>query len=128
MSRGTTNGLSIEQLEQLLNSRRNQLNKLLKERGKLEKRMEMLDAEIRELGGNTGGRGSRARNDISLVEAIESVMREAGKPMKVGDILAGVQARGYRSNSANFRGIVNQTLIKEKQFTQASRGVYQLKK
>ena len=45
-----------------------------------------------------------------------------------GDIAVEVQRRGYKSNSANFRGIVNQTLIKEKQFAQASRGMYQLKK
>jgi hypothetical protein len=40
-----------------------------------------------------------------------------------------VQKSGYRSNSANFRSIVNQTLIKErKRFGQAGRGIYQLKK
>jgi hypothetical protein len=56
------------------------------------------------------------------------VLGKTGKPMNVGDIAAEVQRRGYKSNSANFRGIVNQTLIKEKQFSQASRGMYQLKK
>ena len=40
-----------------------------------------------------------------------------------------VKANGYRSSSDNFRGIVNQTLIKEKKrFTAPSRGLYQLKK
>jgi hypothetical protein len=34
----------------------------------------------------------------------------------------------YRSNGANFRGIVNQTLIKESQFTSVGRGMYRLKK
>ena len=45
------------------------------------------------------------------------------------DIVDGVLGSGYRSSSANFRGIVNQTLIKEKKkFTSPSRGMYQLKK
>jgi hypothetical protein len=48
--------------------------------------------------------------------------------MSLGDIVDAVQARGYRSSSANFRGIVNQTLIKESQFTSAGRGMYRLKK
>ena len=34
--------------------------------------------------------------------------------MKVGDITDAVLATGYRSNSDNFRAIVNQTLIKER--------------
>ena len=53
---------------------------------------------------------------------IEGVLSKTGKPMGVGDIVDAVQKGGYKSNSANFRGIVNQTLIKEKQFTQAGRG------
>jgi len=75
-----------------------------------------------------GGGGGRGRNEQSLVKMIEGVLGKTGKPMNVGDIAAEVQRRGYKSNSANFRAIVNQTLIKEKQFSQASRGMYQLKK
>jgi hypothetical protein len=64
---------------------------------------------------------------MSLVATLESVLA-SGKPMSVGDIVESVQKQGYRSGSANFRAIVNQTLIKEKQFSSAGRGVYQLKK
>jgi hypothetical protein len=46
----------------------------------------------------------------------------------VGDIVDKVLATDYRSHSANFRGIVNQTLIKDKRFTSAGRGMYQLRK
>ena len=49
--------------------------------------------------------------------------------MSVPDIVEGVQAAGYKSSSPNFRGIVNQTLIKErKKFQSVSRGVYAMKK
>jgi hypothetical protein len=47
--------------------------------------------------------------------------------MKVGEIMDAVLATGYRSGSANFRGIINQTLIKDKRFGQVERGVYELK-
>ena len=47
--------------------------------------------------------------------------------MPVGDIMDKVLATGYKSKSANFRGIVNQTLIKDKRFAQVERGVYELK-
>jgi hypothetical protein len=46
----------------------------------------------------------------------------------VGEIVDAVLAGGYHSKSANFRGIVNQTLIKDKRFVSSGRGVYQLKK
>ncbi len=64
---------------------------------------------------------------MSLPQAIEAVLKRGGKPLGVGDIADAVQKKGYRSNSANFRAIVNQTLIKEKQFQQASRGMYRWK-
>jgi hypothetical protein len=47
--------------------------------------------------------------------------------MNVGDIAERAKASGYKSNSANFRGIVNQTLIKDKRFVSASRGMYKVK-
>ena len=124
---GLTNGLTIEQLEQLLESRRGRLAKLERERGKLARRMEQLDAKIQKLGGR-GGTRVRVRNTQSLLEMIEGVLKSAGKTMRVGEITEAVQKRGYRSSSANFRGIVNQTLIKDKRFGQAGRGMYQLKK
>ena len=59
---------------------------------------------------------------------MEELLSKSGKPMQVGDILQKVEDAGYHSRSANFRGIVNQTLIKDKRFTSAGRGLYQLKK
>ena len=124
-----TNGFSIQQLKQLLKSRQSQVQKLERRRAKLARKLNAVDERIRALGGTGGqaGRGSRPRNEVSLIEAIESVLK-GGKSLKVGDIAEAVQASGYRSNSANFRGIVNQTLIKDKRFTSTSRGVYGLKK
>jgi hypothetical protein len=98
---------------------------MLKRRAAIERTLRSLDEEIRAIGGGTAGlRAVRARNEVSLITAIENVLEAAGKPLRVGEILDGVLDSGYRSTSPNFRAIVNQTLIKEKQFVATQRGMY----
>jgi len=125
-------GLSISALENILRDRKFKLTRLLKQRRKAQRELDLIDRQIQKIGGAGGlrGGGGRAHNELSLPDAIEEVLRKGGKAMGVGDITAGVQSLGYRSNSDNFRAIVNQTLIKErKRFSPAGeRGVYQLKK
>ena len=134
--RANGSGMSIAQLEQLRAGRRQELSAKQREHSRLLARLQELEADIRRLGGSAGrrgrgggagGGGTRARNAKSLIETLEDVLK-GGKPMKVGDIADAAQKSGYRSNSANFRSIVNQTLIKDKRFGSAGRGVYQLKK
>jgi len=129
MPRGRSGGLlSISALENMLQQRRAELAKLRKQRTGLERDLAKIDRRIESLGGGRV-RGGRVRNEKSLTALMGEILGKAGKAMPVGDIVAKVQAAGYRSNSANFRGIVNQTLIKErKQFASAGRGMYQLKK
>lgn len=123
-------GLSISELQRMLSARQGELKKLNRQRAALQARMDQIDAQIARLGGEpaSGRRGGRARNELSLSAAIEQVLKQAGEAMKVGPIADAVRSAGYRSNSANFRGIVNQTLIKDKRFGSAGRGLYQLKK
>ena len=136
----STVDLSLAELERLMQSRRTQVTRLTRQRDKLQKKIDALNGRISELsGGAMGGSGTnggggggagrgRARNDVSLQDAIHQVLNKAPGPMGVGDIMEKVRAAGYRSNSANFRGIVNQTLIKDKRFSSAARGMYQVKK
>jgi hypothetical protein len=127
MPRGKKSVWSITDLQRLLNERRSALKKLAKQRTKVQRKLDGIDREIAGLGGSGGGGGARVRNDLSLVATLETVLK-GKQSMQVGDIVDAVEARGYRSNSANFRGIVNQTLIKEPQFSSAGRGLYRLKK
>jgi hypothetical protein len=124
---------TLAQLERLMQSRRGEMTRLTRQRDKLQKKLDALNDRISEISGGAAGAGStggggRARNDVSLQDAIHQVLTKASGPMNVGDIMDKVRSAGYRSNSANFRGIVNQTLIKDKRFTSSARGVYQLKK
>jgi len=138
MPRSGSGGYTIAQLEQMLDKCKNERQKLERERNKVARRLQQLDSRIQALGGNGSGRGgrggagggagSRVRNEKSLIEMLEGVLGKSNKPMRVGDIADAVQSGGYRTNSANFRGIVNQTLIKDKRFTSAGRGLYQMKK
>jgi len=127
--------VSTAQLERILDRRRREANKLKRERNKLRQKLSVLDRRLMMIDGASvrgsagGGAGGRARNEHSLVESMEMVLSKAGKPMRVGEIVESVLGTGYRTNSENFRGIVNQTLIKErKRFSSAGRGSYQLKK
>jgi hypothetical protein len=114
-----------------MEGRKSELNRLRKQRTKIQRELDAVDREIGKIEGSGNGRaggGGRARNAKSLNDTLEDVLRSNGKPMKVGDIVEAVKATGYRSSSANFRGIVNQTLIKDKRFGASERGMYQLKK
>ena len=123
--------LSLAQLERLMRSRRTEVTRLTRERDKLQKKLATLNDRIAQISGGTipgASAGARARNSTPLQDVIHGVLAKAGAAMSVGDIMEKVRAGGYRSNSSNFRGIVNQTLIKDKRFASTGRGMYQLKK
>jgi hypothetical protein len=124
MPRGIRAALSIAELERLLNSQRSAVNRLMKKRSTVQRKLDIIDREIGRLGGSGAGGG---RNDVSLPDAMEAALQKKGT-LRVGEIVDAVLAGGYRSKSANFRGIVNQTLIKDKRFVSSERGVYQLRK
>lgn len=132
MPRGSNGvNLTLDQLERILNQKRRELSRLSRKRATAQKRLDDIDDRIRRLGGPAGvsrGGGRRARNDQSLVEVIHGVLQKSGRPLRVSAIADAANAAGYRSSSANFRGIVNQMLIKDPRFASQSRGFYQLKK
>ena len=123
--------LSLSQLERMLNQRRRELSRLTRKRSTAQRKLDDIDEKLRRLGGNgslRGGGGRRARNDRPLVEVIHEVLQKSSRPLRVSAIAEAVSSAGYRSNSDNFRGIVNQMLIKDNRFTSQNRGFYQLKK
>jgi septal ring factor EnvC (AmiA/AmiB activator) len=132
MPRGSNGvNLTVDELERMLNKKRRELSRLSRKRATAQRRLEDIDDRIRRLGGSAvsiRGGGRRARNDQSLVEVIHSVLQKAARPLRVSAIADAANAAGYRSSSANFRGIVNQMLIKDPRFASQNRGFYQLKK
>jgi hypothetical protein len=124
--------LTLAQLERMLNQRRRDLTRLARKRATAQRRLDDIDDKLRRLGGNglslRSGSGRRARNDKPLVEVIHEVLQKSTRPLRVSAIAEAVSSAGYRSNSDNFRGIVNQMLIKDNRFSSQNRGFYQLKK
>ncbi len=60
---------------------------------------------------------------MPLVPALKKLL--SGRTLRVKDIVVEVQKAGYKTNSPNFRTIVNQTLVKyPKVFKRAGRGKY----
>ena len=59
---------------------------------------------------------------MNLVEALEKLLKS--RTLSVTDAAREVQNAGYKTSSANFRTIVNQTLIKSDKFRKVSRGKY----
>ncbi len=92
-----------------------------------------IDAELASYGyeavGGTapaGGGRRRPRNTMNLVDALSTVLKN--KTMGVSEAAEAVENLGYRSSSANFRNIVNQTLLKHKgNFKKVGRGQYTAK-
>lgn len=134
---GGTAGLSnvsIAELEREMQKRRGQVTRLMSKRDRLAAQVAELDREIASLGGpgstKSGGLGvtaaglprRRPRNEQSLNEALRDVLK--GNTMSVTEAAEAVQAAGYQTSSANFRTIVNQTLIKDPRFKKVARGQY----
>ena len=124
--------MTISDIEGMLRDRKKQLSKLQRRREKLQAELASLDDQIAEMHGSGSALppGKRPRNDRNLADTIEEVIRKDGKGskgMKVPQIVEAVERTGYASSSKNFRGIVNQTLIKDDRFKSVSRGVYGLK-
>jgi len=137
--------LSTMELQQELDRREKGAHKLAAKRDRLIEQIAEIDAELEELGyeaetpaptngrrngrnGRTARGGSRKRpkNDQPLTEVLQKVMK--GKTMGVTEAAEAAKNAGYKSSSASFRNIVNQTLLKNPDlFKKIERGQYTAK-
>jgi len=123
-------GLSTGELERELSRRQSAARRLERRRDRLAEQLDVVDRELAALGGlggiSIGGVRKRPRNDMNLAESLAKVLKS--KTMSVTEVSEAVQKAGYRTSAANFRTIVNQTLIKDSRFKKVSRGRYTAKK
>jgi len=122
-------GLSLSDLERMIQDGRDALRKLERRRARYQRKLDAVERRIAAVGGKGRTRGGlrRARNDVSLPETISAVLSQATSPLRVAEIAEKVLATGYRSGSANFRGMVNQALVKDRRFVSETRGVYRMR-
>lgn len=131
-SSGSLKGISLVDLQQELRRRQAGASSLIRKRETLAAKLAKIDAELASLGiqGGRGGKGGaipagrkRPVNDMNLVEYLQKVLK--GKTMGVTEVANAVMKAGYKTTAANFRTIVNQTLIKHKTiFKKVQRGQY----
>ena len=135
MAKRNLTRLSTVDLQAEIERRQRQLPALMDQRKRLIAELSRVESQIEALGAGGVGRrrragrpvrvGRRARNKVALGDMLVGILKR-DEPMKVSDIVDQVVARGYQTTSANFSTIVNQTLIKDERFKQASRGHYLL--
>lgn len=128
-SAGGLSGISVADLQAELRRRMRRVGTLQRRRDRVAGKLAALDAELSALGAAVGGAGGmmfgrkRPKNDMNLVEALAKVLK--GRTMSVTDVSDAVQKAGYKTSAANFRTIVNQTLIKNRSvFKKIARGQY----
>ena len=128
MAKSTINKLSTDELQAELARRERAAQRLATKREKLLAQVAEIDAELADwgyeaVGGARGGGRKRPRNEMNLVDTLAKALK--GKTMGVSEAADAAQKMGYRSSSANFRNIVNQTLLKHpNQFKKVGRGLY----
>ncbi|MFG0327165.1 MAG: hypothetical protein ACF8SC_07890 [Phycisphaerales bacterium JB037] len=115
-----------------LRRRESTLRKLENRREKLASQLAEVEGEIRSMGGTADigvtARGQvrrRPRNEANLADSLVELL--TGKTMSVTDAAEKVVEAGYRTTAANFRTIVNQTLLRDDRFKKVSRGQYTAK-
>jgi len=134
-------------LRQELARREAGVGRIAKRRAKLARQLAALDAELADLGvavparrgrkpGRMPGRrgpgrpkgskNKRAKNSMSLLEAIVSGVR-VGSTVSPAQAGAAAKAKGYKSSSPNFGMMVANTLAKAPRFKRVGRGQYLLK-
>ncbi len=149
-------GVSLAQLQAELDKRASEIDALHAERGQLVARLAEIDAALgtgsptktgRAAAGGTAKRGrgrpkgsknvvkkkkttrkstgKRPSNKMNLADSMGKVLK--GKTMGVSELADAVQKAGYKTTAANFRTIVNQTLIRDDRFKKVSRGQYTVK-
>lgn len=67
----------------------------------------------------------RPKNAMKLDDSLAKLLK--GKTMGVSEAAAAVQKAGYKTSAANFRTIVNQTMLKSPKIKKVSRGQYTAK-
>ncbi len=126
--------LTTADLKKELARREKGVTKLEKRRDKIAKELAAVEKDLAALGGRkprgggrpaaSTGRRTRAKNDISLPDAVAAAM-EVGAVVSPKEAAALVLSNGYKTTSKTFGVQVSQALTKDKRFKRVGRGQYE---
>ena len=135
MPRSKLSTMSIADLRREIERRQKLLPKLIAQRDALSQEITELQSlatpEARkaakpEAAPKKTRRRHRAKNKVGLAEVLATVLKGKAK-VTIGEAMEGVLAAGYKSKSRDFRGVVNNMLLKDNRFKNVARGVFTLK-
>lgn len=130
--------VSTAELRRELTRREKGARKLSVRRDKLARQLAALESELADLGlsagrpgrrpgrpakARRGGGRRRARNGVSLPDAIAKVVK-VGATVSPAEVASRVRKSGYKSTSAHFGMMVSNALSKDSRFKRLSRGQY----
>lgn len=126
-----TSGLAtipVAKIQREIERRQAKANDMARERNRLLRRVQAIEAQLAARGRASNGhasRGVRARNEQSLPDMLAAVLKS--KTMSIADAMAAVRKAGYKTNAANFRMSVSIALGDKGRFKRVERGVYTAK-
>jgi hypothetical protein len=107
---------TVAQLEKILTRKKASLDKLLRQRSQLQKKLAQVERKIVEIGGMAGeGRANqhvrkRPKNSRTLLVAVNEVLGQHKKGLTLRDLANRLLASGYRTSSTNFQNTLYQCL------------------
>lgn len=127
---------STDMLRKELEQRESLAQELLEQREHINQQLQELGVEdvshrgrprgTRTTSLSEGGRGRRPEGQ-RLVDYVEDVLRKAGRPMTISEVMDAVQQAGYNTTSENFYPVVVQALTRDENIERADRGQYMIK-
>ena len=127
--------LTVSQLEKVLLAKKSKLEDLVVKRDKLRSELSSLDEQIRGLAGdevvgedaprrrgrpkgslNKGRRGPRVKNKQSLKGFVREELLKAKKGLTIDELIAAVEANGYKSKAGKFKNVMYQCLFHGEEF------------
>jgi len=129
---------SIDMLRKELEQRESLAQELLEQREHINQQLQELGVEdvshrgrprgTRTASLSEGGRGRGRRPEGQrLIDYVEDVLRKAGRPMTISEVMDAVQQAGYNTTSENFYPVVVQALTRDENIERADRGQYMIK-
>jgi len=133
----TAKDLSVVELERLLNSRKSELDTLLKQKQRLAADLSRVEGRINSLVGKGGrfpiagknaGTIKRPKNAKSLHATVIELLTKNKKGYPLAKLSEKVLSTGYRTHSADFKNVLYQCLYNSKRIAHDSKsGHYRLK-
>jgi hypothetical protein len=106
--------LTVAQLERILLRKKAALEKLLRQRTQLQKKLAQVERRIVEIGGGEGGKPRpprrRPKNSKTLLVAVTEMLSQHKKGLTLRDLANRLLASGYKTSSTNFQNTLYQCL------------------